>query len=205
MVAQKMLKEIGKFLDEDDSWSAQQKGMQCLVRFKIEMRDSKLDIKNKLLVQQLGDQVANPQDTVMLVRKKKAKAVTLAKGMDMEEKYLFDEAMQSLGVGQGENEGDFQGQLKTQLTNETNMKTQIIPIPKMQYNIWKTFREENVDKAHEEIKLFDGFDEEVDNMVKAVMGREDLTEDNQERLIEDEVDRRDANLRNLMCEDTEKY
>jgi len=30
--------------------------------------------------------VANPQDTVMLVRKKKAKANSVAKGMDMEEK-----------------------------------------------------------------------------------------------------------------------
>jgi len=58
------------------------------------------------------------------------------------------------------------------------MKTQIIPIPKMYYNIWKTFREENIDKAHEEIKMFEGFDDEVDYMVNAVMAREDITEDN---------------------------
>lgn len=55
MVGQKMLKEIGAFLDEDDRWSSVQKGMQCLVRFKIEMRESKLDVKNKLLVQQVAE------------------------------------------------------------------------------------------------------------------------------------------------------
>jgi len=62
-----------------------------------------------------------------------------------------------------------------------------------------------VDNTHAEVRLFEGFDDEVEQIVSSVLSRNDINEDNYKNILDEEVDNRDTTLKNLMCEDTEKY
>lgn len=50
-LSQLVMREISTFLDEDPKWSPQQKGMQCLARFKVDLKDVQIDIKNRQFVE----------------------------------------------------------------------------------------------------------------------------------------------------------